>query len=71
MELTGREIPVKPKFFNIFFNFQEFLSLARQVAYDEKYRNRLALGGKTYISNNHSLSLEKETYKSIVRILMK
>ena len=40
------------------------------MAYNEKYRDRLTLAGKEYISNNHSLSLEKETYKSVVRTLM-
>ncbi|CAB4005915.1 Hypothetical predicted protein [Paramuricea clavata] len=49
---------------------EEFLSLAKQVAYNEKYRERLTLGGKEYISNNHSLRLENETYKSVVRTLM-
>jgi hypothetical protein len=44
--------------------------LAKQVAYNEKYRDRLTLGGKEYISNNHSMGLEKETYKSVVRTLM-
>jgi hypothetical protein len=55
----------------VFKILQDFLSLAKQVAYDEKCRDRLTLGGKKYISNSHSLSLEKEAYKSVLRTLMK
>ena len=71
-KIPGNECLIKHNENGLLFQTpEEFLSLARQVAYDERYRHRLALGGKKYVSNNHSLIQEKETYKSVVRKLMK
>ncbi|XP_028396617.1 glycosyltransferase 1 domain-containing protein 1-like [Dendronephthya gigantea] len=49
---------------------EEFITFAKQVAFDGKYRDRLTMGGKEYISNNHSLAVERETYNYLVRTLM-
>ncbi|XP_046840962.1 glycosyltransferase 1 domain-containing protein 1-like isoform X2 [Xenia sp. Carnegie-2017] len=70
-KIAGNESLIKHEENGLLFETtQEFLSLAKRVAYDDEYRDKIKKGGKKYIVNNHCQMIEGKTYKSVVKTML-